>query len=125
MQLAMKKVGVNVPPDATQKLQAETKEGRALDNNACVSLNGGQKAHNAVPANVQAETDRLLNLCLPGKQKKAKKGTENLIRDVVWNHLFRIIKFIPMPEVQAIVVKKVRKWLNILALKGNDLETQQ
>ena len=109
---------MNVPPDATKKPQGKA-------NNAGVPLGGGQKAHNLVPPNVQAEADRLLNLCLTGKQKKAKKGMENLIRDVVRNHLFRIIKFIPNPEVQTIAVKKVRKWLIFSAMQGNSLEAQQ
>jgi len=101
MQEALKKAGVKVPPGAAQKAQGKA-------NDAGVPLDGGQKAHHSVPANVQAEADRLLNLCLTGKQKKAKKGIENLIRDVVRNHLFHIVKFIPNPEVQAIAVKKVQ-----------------
>jgi len=115
---ALKQAGVKVPPDAAKKPQGKA-------NNAGVPLGGGQKAHNLVPPNVQAEADPLLNLCLTGKQKKVKKGVENLIRDVARNHLFCIIKFIPNPEVQAIVVKKVRKWLNFLAIQGNSLEAQQ
>jgi len=118
MEEALKQAGVKVPPGAAQKAQDKA-------NNAGVPLDGGQKAHNSVQANVQAEADRLLNLCLTGKQKKAKKGMENLIRDVVRNHLFRIIKFIPNPEVQAIAVKKVRNWLNFSAMQGNSLEAQQ
>jgi len=117
MQEALKQAGVNIPLDATKKPQGKA--------NAGVPLDGGQKAHNLVPPNVQAEADHLLNLCLTGKQKKAKKGMENLIYDVVRNHLFRIIKFIPNPEVQAIAMKKVRKWLNFLAMQGNSLEAQK
>ena len=118
MEEALKQAGVKVPPGAAQKAQDKA-------NNAGVPLDGGQKAHNSVQANVQAEADRLLNLCLTGKQKKAKKGMESLIRDVVRNHLFRIIKFIPNPEAQAIAVKKVRKWLIFSAVQGNSLEAQQ
>jgi len=77
MQEALKQAGVNVPPGATKKAQGKA-------NNAGVPLDGGQKAHNLVPANVQAEADRLLNLCLIRKQKKAKKGMENLVRDLVF-----------------------------------------
>jgi len=118
MQEALKQAGVNVPPGAAQKAQGKA-------NNAGVPLDGGQKAHNLAPANFWAEADRLLNLCLTGKQKKAKKGMENLVRDVVRNHLFRIVKFIPNPEAQAIAVKKVHKWLNFLAMQGNSLKAQQ
>jgi len=118
MKAAFKKAGVDVPLDAPQKPQAKAKNGD-------VPLDGGQKALNSVQPNVQAEADRLLNLCLTGKQKKAKKGMENLIRDVVRNHLFRIIKFIPNLEVQKIAVKKVRKWLNFSAMRGDSLEAQQ
>jgi hypothetical protein len=50
---------------------------------------------------------------------------ENLIKDVVQNELFRILKFIPDDTVQAIAVKKVREWLNFSAFKGDDAETQQ
>jgi len=96
---------------------------RAL--NAVFRRDGGQKALNLVQQNVQAEADPLLNLCLIGKQKKAKKGMKNLIRDVVRNNLFRIIKFIPNLEVQKIAVKKVQKWLNFSAMWGNSLEAQQ
>jgi len=118
MQEALKQAGVNVPPGATKKAQGKA-------NNAGVPLDGGQKAHNLVPANVQVEADRLLNLCLTGKQKKVKKGIENLVSDVVRNHLFRIIKFIPNPEAQAIAVEKVRKWLNFSAMQSHSLEAQQ
>ena len=118
MQLAMQ----HLPAPAGKKRQAQGQNG---DNNAGVPPQEGEVAPNAVPANIQAEADRLLNLCLTGKQKKAKKGMENLIRDVIRNHLFRIIKFIPEDSVQDIAVRKVRKWLNFSALRGNDLETQQ
>ena len=105
MQEALKQAGVNVPPGAAKKAQGKA-------NNAGVPLDGGQKAHDLVPGNVQAEADCLLDLCLTGTQKKAKNGVENLIRDIARNHLFRIVKFIPNPEAQAIAMKKVHKWLN-------------
>jgi hypothetical protein len=71
----------------------------------------------------EPEADRLLNLCLQGQAKKAKKGMENLIREVVRSHLFRIIKFITCKEVEKIAVKKVRIWLNFSAMQGDDVES--
>jgi len=84
----------------------------------------GQVAPNSKKKEV-SKADQLLNLCLTGKAKKAKKGMENLIREVVRSHLYRILKIIPNKTVQDIAVKKVRIWLNISALQGNDCDTER
>jgi len=85
----------------------------------------GEVAHNSEEAQPQASADHLLKLCLQGQTKKAKKGMETLVRDVIRNKLYRIIKFITCKEVQDIAVKKVRIWLNFSTLQGNDAATKR
>lgn len=85
----------------------------------------GEVAHNSEEAQPEASADQLLQLCLQGQTKKAKKGMENLIREVIRSKLYRIIKLITGKEVQDIAVRKVRVWLNFSSLQGNDAATKR